>query len=170
MDSLIIFYQDLTRTLIESGLSGAQLNETLSHCLRIECVRCRIQVSAEDLERLTLSDAQGEALHPKLRRLRLGYCAREGCESFFYEAHLENDPKVDWESAARRAEALIAASKETAAQNRGQPKSRNLSMRTLLALLVLTILLWLMHSIPPSARKPHKYEIDPASSGAVLRH
>src|SRR5215472_14229191 len=101
VDSLVRFYENLARALLESGLSGARLSEILSQSLRVECVQCAIQVSAEELQQLAVSDAPSGELHPKLQRLRLGYCARQGCDSYFYEVHLENHPEVDWEVVAR---------------------------------------------------------------------
>jgi hypothetical protein len=167
---LVRFYQGLAHVLLESGLSGARLNEILSHCLRAECVQCHINVSAEELELLALSDAPAEPLHPKLQRLRLGYCARQGCESYFYEVHLENHAEVDWEVIVRKAATLLAVSKQAAGQECKPRKPRRLGMLLGIGLLILTVFAFLMHGHLPFAAKPHKYEIDPASAASTARH
>lgn len=169
-DSLVRLYESFARALLEVGLSGARLNETLSRCLRVECVQCRIQISAQELEQLALSDAGADVLHPKLQRLRLGYCARQGCESYFYDVHLENHPDLDWEVIARKVENLLAASNETARLEPERRKPRRLVLFAGLGLVVLTVVLWLMHGHLPFATKRHKYEIDPASTTPVSRH
>ena len=169
-DSLARFYQSLARVLLDSGLSGARLNEILLHCLRAECVQCHIRVSPEELEQLALSDAPAEPLHPKLRRLRLGYCAREGCESYFYEVQLDSHRDIDWEAVVRKARDLLAASKGAAGQEPQRRKPRRLGMLIGIGLLVLTAVAWLVHGRLPFARKPHKYDIDPASTGTTSTH
>lgn len=169
-DALVRFYQGLAQVLLESGFSGARLNEILSRCLRVECVQCRINVSAEELELLALSDASAEPLHPKLQRLRLGYCARQGCESYFYEVHLESHAEVDWEGIVRKAHDLIATSKEPAGQECKPRKPRRLRTFVGIGLLILTAFAWLQHGRLPFAAKPHKYEIDPASAAPISRH
>ena len=168
-DSLVRYYDSLARVLLESGLSGGRLSEVLSHGLRFECVQCHIKVSAEELQQLALSDAPGDSLHPKLQRLRLGYCAREGCESYFYEVHLENHPDVDWEAVAVKAQALLAASNAAAGHAPEQRKPRRLTMYAGLGLLILIAFAWLMHGRFPFGAKPHKYEIDPASAAPRLK-
>lgn len=169
-DSLVRYYGSLARALLESGLSGARLNETLSQCLRVECIQCHIQVSVEELQQLAVSDTPSGELHPKLQRLRLGYCARQGCDSYFYEVHLENHPEVDSEVVARKADDLLAASKARADQEREQRKPRRLAIYTGLGLVILIALAWLVHGRLPFTAKPHKYEIDPASMAPVSKH
>lgn len=169
-DSLVRYYESLTCVLLESGQSGARLNEILSQCLRVECVQCRIQVSAEELQQLAVSDAPGGALHPKLQRLRLGYCARQGCESYFYEVHLESYPGVDWEVVVRNADSLLTVSKAVATEPGEQRKPRRVRMFVGLGLLLLTALAWLIHAHILFAPKRHKYEIDPASTAPLSRH
>jgi hypothetical protein len=156
--------------LLESGLSGARLNEILSQSLRVECVQCGIQVSAEELQQLAVSDSPSGEVHPKLQRLRLGYCARQGCDSYYYEVHLENHPEVDWESVVRKAGNLLTDSKSAAGREHEHQKPRRLALFAGLGLLVLVAFAWLIHAHLLFAAKPHKYEIDPASMAPVSTH
>jgi len=109
---------------------------------------------------------------PKLQRLRLGYCAREGCESYFYAVHLEDHSDVDWEAVAEKASNLVTAMKAAAAQEERRQRNRKRPqrmMRFALAFLIMVVLIFswfvIQHGGLPFGKKAYKYEIDPASAG-----
>jgi len=164
------FHASLARALSEAGLGGPRLNEIFSTCLRVECARCAMQITNDEIEQMSLSEDSRQPLQPKLQRLRLGYCARGGCESYFYAVHMENHPDVDWEAIAEKAGNLLAATKPTAGKKeRRQPirKRHQQTMRFAAGLLIIAVLLlsWFVarHGRLPLTTKKHKYEIDPAS-------
>lgn len=169
IESLSAFYLNLARALTETGISGSQLNEILTTRLQARCVRCEIQVTSAEIEQIALVENLNPISPPKLKRLRLGYCARDGCESDTYQIHLEAYPGVDWEVITTKANNLILTQKAAAKgeQQRQVRQRRNQqTKRAALGLLTLAISFLLLffwrHGRLPFVKKPHKYQIDPA--------
>jgi hypothetical protein len=169
-ESLARYYANLARALTETGISGSQLNEIFSTRLRARCVKCSIELTSAEIEQVSLVEDTTQLSHPKLKRLRLGYCAREGCESDDYRIQLEAYPGVDWESIAAKANDLILAQNAAAqeeVQHQTKQKRNQRTKRAALGLLLIVFALLLLfvwrHGRLPFVKKPHKYEIDPAS-------
>jgi hypothetical protein len=108
--------------------------------------------------------------------LRLGYCARQGCESYDYSIHFEDYPGVDWAAVAEEATNHVAslkiAAKEEAGRKLREKRQRRMK-RAALALCAILVLLVLRIVVQQGrlafGQKPHKYEIDPASTPAHPR-
>ncbi|MBX3744003.1 MAG: hypothetical protein KF833_01715 [Verrucomicrobiae bacterium] len=66
-----------------------------------ECVQCGMKVSGEALMALT-APPPDEGQDPRVERLRQGYCARKGCESYFYRLSFRPWPGVNWPSVIAR--------------------------------------------------------------------
>lgn len=174
--SLALFYTNLARALAETGISGSQLNEILTTRLKARCVKCDIQLASVEIEQVSLVEDPTQLSHPKLKRLRLGYCARDGCESDDYQIQLDAFPGVDWETIEAKANALmsaqqVAARDEAACLLRRQCYRR--TKRAVLSLLavavgVLLLFVW-RHGRLPFVKKTPKYQIDPASVNEPLR-
>ena len=170
MEKLIGYHAGLARVLAESGLSGSQLNEVFSTNLRVQCARCSIHVTSDELTCVAVTDPEAKLPHPKLERLRLGYCARDGCESDFYTIRFEGYPGVDWAVVSDKTFEWLAAS-DTAKQKqtrRTAVRRRNRAvMRVVLGVIVVCSLLLcrfaLSHGRLPFIKKPSKYQVDPAS-------
>ena len=163
-------YANLARALSETGVSGSQLNEIFSTSLRARCVKCDIQIASDEIEQVSLVEDTTQLSHPKLKRLRLGYCAREGCESDDYLIHLDAYPGVDWEIITAKANDLMSAQRaaaKEAARRKARQKQIQRTKRAVLGLMAVAICLLLLfvwrHGRLPFVKKPHKYQIDPAS-------
>jgi len=170
VESLIRYYASLARVLSESGISGTQLNEIFSTRVAAECVQCGIKVSGEDMGLIAVAEEGTPLPHPKLERLRLGYCAREGCESYFYSIVFEDCPGVDWKNVAEKANNLVIAEKNAAREEEKRQTRRKRNRRMLrvalgLLAMVLLIVSWFVaqNGRLPFRKKLHKYQIDPAS-------
>jgi len=170
VENLVRFHASLARALSETGISGGQLNEIFSTYLRAECAKCGIKITGDEIVHVGVAEEATELPHPKLKRLRLGYCAREGCESYDYYIHLEDHPGVDWAKVSEKAHQLATAMKAEASQDekRQARQKRNRRRTRVVAGLFIVIALLLVsfltrHGRLPFTKKPHKYEIDPAS-------
>jgi hypothetical protein len=167
---LALFYANLARALTDAGITGRRLNEILASHLRVSCARCDIHLTTEEIEQVSLVEETTQLSHPKLKRLRLGYCARAGCESDNYQIQLEAYPGVDWETVVAKANDLVSAQKaaeKAAVQRQARQKQTQRTKRAMLALLAvaacfLLLFVW-RHGRLPFVKKPHKYQIDPAS-------
>jgi hypothetical protein len=170
VERLAPIYANLARALTETGISGSQLNEILTTRLKARCVKCDIQLASDEIEQVSLVEDPTQLSHPKLKRLRLGYCAREGCESDDYQIQLESCPGVDWDIIAAKANDLMSAQKaaeQEAVRRQERQKQIQRTKRAILALLtgaacLLLLFVWRQGRLP-FVKKPHKYQIDPAS-------
>ena len=99
-------HSSLARAFGESGLGGATLEKIFRERIQAECLGCRIGISGEDLGHLTIIQGDSLAVDPKLERLRLGYCARKGCNSRFYRLTCGSVEGIDPARVLARAAAL----------------------------------------------------------------
>lgn len=170
VDGLVSFYPNLARALTESGISGSQLNEILTTRLKARCVKCDIQLASDEIEQVSLVEDPTQLLHPKLKRLRLGYFARAGCESDEYQIQLQAYPGVDWNIIVAKANVLLGVQKNVAKEEAERQKRRKQNQQTkraalgLMAVAICFLLLFVWRNGRlPFVKKPHKYQIDPAS-------
>lgn len=98
-------YAALARALGETGEGAPRIRELLAHDIRVQCVGCGIALTAEELEALALDPASAPG-SPRLERLRLGYCARNGCDSRFYGLSAGTG-MVPWPTVFRRVRELL---------------------------------------------------------------
>ncbi len=168
------FWQNLRLALRQAGVADAPLPDLLESSVAGECVQCGIRLTTEDLLALSASDPADDAAHPKVARLRQGYCARNGCASYAYLLTFNAHPGVDWpkilaavESAGQEQHAEVAA--EAEAQQIGRREARKKRMLKLVAgiallLLLLLIRQWITGGPIPILREPKEYTVDPAST------
>jgi hypothetical protein len=167
IESLVRFHTNLARALGLSGIGGGQLNDIFSTRLHAECSQCGIKVSGEEIELVAVTAEEARLPHPKLERLRLGYCARESC---FYQIQLDDWPGVDWKTVADKASNLLIADKNAAEKEKQRQARRQRNRRLkrialgVLAIGLLIVLRFLMqYGRLPFVKNPPKYQIDPAS-------
>jgi hypothetical protein len=173
VDQLAGWHTALVRTLTAAGVTGDALNDLFARHVRAQCVGCGIQLTGEEIGRLTLGDAASALDAPKLERLRLGYCARKDCTCYYYQVVCEPHPKVDWarlwsglegQPLPNPAEAEAAAAPAPDPLGRARRRSlvrAGIGLGVILVLLVLRHL-WLGGTLPGFPRAP-KYTVDPAS-------
>jgi len=172
VEALASLCSSLAAALSEAGFTGSQLNEIFSNHVRGECVQCGIQISGDDMGRIAMAGEAVELPNPKLGRLRQGYCARNGCDSFYYRVHLGDYVNLDWAKIREKADSLRGAAQADAAKAPGAETSavrKRILMRVGAGVVVVAILLiwrhWIYYGYVPLLQRPHKYTIDPASAG-----
>jgi hypothetical protein len=171
----------VARALGEAGISGQEIGVIFANGLRATCVGCGMVLSGEELGRLTVTAGEsGEtaaALPPKLERLRLGFCPRNGCEARFYTLQLDPLPRGDAGQVIARAGEILrgeAAGKPMIAID--LPKARRQVQRLAvivgLTLLVAFVLFRLVfyHSQPiPFVKPSSPFQVDPNTVDQPVR-
>jgi hypothetical protein len=99
-DKLAGLHLWLAGNLAQSGLTNPQISEILAQKVSAECVTCQLKISGEELEVLSLTRGSPDSKNPKLSRLFLGYCGREGCKGRLYAVHFLEHPLVQWSAIA----------------------------------------------------------------------
>jgi len=170
VDSLASLYTGLAAALSEGGFTGSQLNEIFSQHIRGECVGCGIRITGDDIAHVALAGDKTELPDSRLGRLRQGYCARNGCDSYYYRFHFDDYPKVDWVKMREKAGSLAfaaqtVAAKETANETTGIRKALLIRVAAGFAVVLILLLFWHIryYGYVPILQKPHKYAVDPAS-------
>lgn len=99
----------LASALGESGLGGGAIADRVEACVDAVCAGCGIRVTGAELMAVALGVGDGASGSEKLRRLGLGYCARNGCGSDFYRVRLRQGEGADWEALWGRVEPMLRA-------------------------------------------------------------
>ncbi len=148
LDGLVSLYSGLAAALSEAGFTATRLNETLSKHIRGECVQCGIRITGDDIAHVALAGDKTESPDSRLSRLRQGYCARNGCDSYYYRVHFEDCPGVDWVNLREKAGSRVAGA-QTMTENgtaKATTTNRNqLLIRLGVSLAVVLILLLFWH-------------------------
>ncbi len=89
------FCKALDETLRSTGLTPEQSLQVFQIAVTAECVGCGIAISGNELFALSQPPA-AERASIKTGRLRLGDCARQGCEAWHYRLAFRPQPQLDW--------------------------------------------------------------------------
>src|SRR6516162_8739290 len=77
--------RSLVEALCRSGLGPEDSLAAFCKCLGADCVQCHTHISGEQLFALSRQASPDTPnRNPRLNRLHHGYCAAEGCNSFYY--------------------------------------------------------------------------------------
>jgi hypothetical protein len=158
--------QPLKGLAASQSISLSQLHAAVS----AECVQCGIVVPGEVLFALAEPPAQETgAPDAKASRLRQGYCARRGCDSYYYRITFSDLPGVDWQSALAAADVLGDAPgpepDPSAADESSAPiRHWRLALTAFLAASVLLLFLgwrqWYRGGTLPFVREAEQFEVD----------
>ena len=171
LQNLAPFCRCLVDALQGTGLPPDEVLGALHDTVTAECVQCGIQVSGEELSALAQPPSPEHA-SAKIGRLRLGDCARKGCDSCYYRLSFQAHPKVDWPSLLSQIEVIpqnqveqpSAASAWKLAG--GLRVLRSVPRRAWIALAVVLVLLvvrqWYSGGRLPLIREPENFKIQPA--------
>jgi len=177
LEALAKFAGHLVTALREVGVAGSDLRPRLDQSLTLECAQCGITLIPEDLMALSLPAAEPTAAaSTKVERLRRGYCARNGCESYYYRLLLTPAPGLDWATILARTESLAAATADEESGRRTAVAgfSRAIPWRLLgrvaagIACVAALLMLrqWMVGGRIPFLREPEPFQVDPASLDA----
>ena len=174
-------HSSVARALGEAGFSGQEIGVFFATGLKATCVGCGMVLTGEELGRLTVtaddSGASEVPLPPKLERLRLGFCPRNGCEARFYQLQLDPLPRGDAARViARAGEILRGEGISQPLIKIDLPKARRQVQRlaviagvTLLVAFVLFRLVF-YHSQPVPFVKPSSpFQVDPRTVDQPVR-
>ncbi|MFN7141983.1 MAG: hypothetical protein ACK4UN_21900 [Limisphaerales bacterium] len=168
LQSLTSFSVNLARVLPDDP-SSEQIKE-LETALQAECVQCGIQVGGGDLFQLAEA-ARSEDATSKCGRLRFGYCARKGCNSYFYRLKFYAHPLFDWPNLLAQAERVgleqlpeeIAALALIYEQRKEQRKKMTMVSCSFAAAVIAGMMLfqWYNGGTIPLLREPERFKVDP---------
>ena len=110
LQSLAAFFASVNRLLTANGINHEQRKELISKTVAADCVDCGVQIHGDDL--FALSETNGNSAdNPKVKRMRLGDCARNRCTSRHYRVTFASAPQFDWPAILEKScEPLRAAS------------------------------------------------------------
>jgi len=95
LHNLCRFSQSMMQRIEASGNTPRVLLEAAYGSLSGECIQCGFRISGEELLSLSSSELDDKA-SPRLKRLRLGYCARNGCDAVYYRISCTGHPDINW--------------------------------------------------------------------------
>ena len=114
LDRLPACHGAVATALGEAGLGGQELQVLFATGLKAACVGCGMSLTGEELGKLAVTEGEGSSpLPPKLERLRLGFCPRNGCEARFYQIHLAPLPRADASKVLARADEILRGRRRT---------------------------------------------------------
>lgn len=99
----------VAQALGESGLGGPELERIFASGVKATCVACGLSITGVDLGDLALqgSNETDRPPSPRLERIRLGYCPRQGCASRFFRIELTAPGRFDRGQVLGRAQRLL---------------------------------------------------------------
>src|SRR5688572_28573899 len=89
------FCAALAEAVNSAAAADRTCRQAVEAALAAECVQCGLRMTGSELLALGEADLPGNP-NAKLCRLRQGYCARNGCDSYYYRLTFETHPAVDW--------------------------------------------------------------------------
>jgi hypothetical protein len=169
VQNLSRFSQRLAGALGQCAPGPDQLRPALRAAVSGECVQCGIRITGEELIELSQPAKTAES-DPKIARLRLGYCARNHCDSYYYRLTFRTHPDLDWTRLLSRADSVndaqappTAVEEETIKATPGVGRRRLLG-RLFVALAVVSLLLlirqWYRGGTIPLIREPENFQVD----------
>ncbi len=169
------FCRALAEALRRGGLGPENVVAAWRAGVAAECTRCGISVSGDELFALSQPPA-AEHASAKIGRLRLGDCARNGCESYHYQLTFKLHGQPDWAALLLQGEA-IRQEQEHPAGGDGVHRRADSSLARLLwtsrrarrlwialaaFLLLMLVRQWYLGGRIPLIREPEDFRVDPA--------
>jgi hypothetical protein len=169
------FCRALAEALRRGGLGAENVVGTWRAGVTAECTRCGISVSGDELFALSQPPA-AEHASAKIGRLRLGDCARSGCEAYHYQLTFTLHGQLDWAALLLQTEAIQQEQEHSAEGDVVQRRVGSSLARLLwtsrrarrlwivLAALLLLMLVrqWYLGGRIPLIREPEHFRVDPA--------
>lgn len=123
----------LARALGECGVGGQELHGLFGAGVKASCVACGLTVTGSELGELALGEGETRErpLPPRLERLSLGYCPRNGCESRFFKVELTAPGRFDRGWVLGRSQQIIEGKRGPLLKIRSSmsPETRRLTRR-----------------------------------------
>ena len=141
-----------------------RLRAAIDQALAAECVQCAIRLSGSEV----LKFGEETSDDARVERLRVGYCARNGCESLFYRTTCVAHPQVNWPALLNPAHEMTLDEKAAAELRAKQAEARRRNMKTLLrtaAALGALLMVFIIRQVYvggtiPLFREPEEFRVD----------
>jgi len=144
-----------------------------------ECTICNVRVPGEELLKVGEPPESSEVSGP-VKRLRLGYCAKVGCEAYAYRISFRNGVGIDWPAAFAhikeltegRKQAMTGGAKEE--HRKLVATKRKYAGKILLGVGVILILLairqWYLGGTIPFIHEAEKFRVGTVPAGDKVHH
>jgi hypothetical protein len=175
LPQLVPFCRAILESLQRAALSKEKAAQVVGTALSGECAQCGIHVSGAEL--FSLSQAADPSDNPKVQRLRLGDCARRGCDSYYYRLSFQPHPELDWPKLISQAENLDApvpeaaptpmATKDAVRLAAQLYATRRVAVGLALVVVVLLVRQWYLGGRIPLLREPEHFRV--AHTNTVVR-
>lgn len=179
LDRLPSCHGAVATALGEAGLGGQELQVLFATGLKAACVGCGMSLTGEELGKLAVTEGEGSSpLPPKLERLRLGFCPRNGCEARFYQIHRAPLPRPDAAKVLARADEILRGRRRTSVPrlDLGIPSTRRqvrrlaaVALGTVLVCFVAYRLVYFGSQPIPFVKPASPFQADPATIDAPAR-
>jgi hypothetical protein len=132
-----------------------------------ECPVCGIRVGGNELRALAFAPS-AELASAKIGRMRLGFCARQGCEAWHYAMHFWSQEGIDWARMLEAAERQEVGSSANASERQWFTALRTLTRGhagRVAAMASVVLALWLAREFYlggriPFLREPEKFSAE----------
>lgn len=150
--------------VIDASPDAPKLRAAVSEALLADCVQCAIRLNGADL--LSLNDESNR--DPRLERLRIGYCSRNGCDCHYYAVTTVPHADLRWPALVTPSDVLHSTQTDEAGESKVRvpfkDRVRPYVRRTLIAvgalLLVFVIRQYYMGGSIPFIRQPEDFRVD----------
>ncbi len=158
----------------EAGVGGQQLPAIFATGLRATCTGCGMTVTGAELSELMVAsgDDAEHRLPPKLERLRLGYCPRNGCEARFFTLELAKAGQFEPKPVLDRAAGILAGDSRpkmelrpatTPATRRATRRIALIALATLFVAFVAYRIVFYRSQLIPFVEPKSPFTVDPGS-------
>jgi len=167
--------RSVDEALIDAGWPPERVRDAFQTSISAECVSCGIPVSGAELYALA-QPPSAETANAKIGRLRMGDCAREKCDSYYYRMTFQSFPGVDWPSVVTQC-GNGEPQQERKADSNTQKKSwqkyssmvrvpAHVWITVAALILVLVVRQWYVGGRIPLLREPEHFKVDIAPEEA----
>ena len=169
-------FGQLSLLLADVARTNDEARKAVCEAVSAECIQCSINISGTEL--LELADPGVQNPNAKVQRLRQGYCARQGCNAYFYRVKFLPHASVDWPNVLSPLDApkeghqsnTVQAIEKVITSKRIQ--DREYMIRACIALSVLGFVLlawhWYRGGSVPIIREPEKFKVDVRTNQTAL--
>lgn len=168
---LASFCGALAEALRQTGLGRDRIFVVFRESLVAECPQCGTRVTGEELFVLAQPE-EGTDLNPGLQRLRLGDCARPGCDAYPYRVSFKTHPEVNWTTCLAHIEKALSKQRPASGGSRiwQAVLLRRLGMLAAIVVLLLILRQLYLGGRIPLIREPEKFRVDPAPEGSEFHN
>jgi hypothetical protein len=162
---LCTFTRELAQRIETNRPAPGSPSESPQFQLKGECIQCGIRINDAELRSLGKEKPAGET-DSRLERLRLGYCARKGCDSIYYRVSAAASSPIDWAKYFPDPNSLLLKTDHDQPDKTTPPMaaSRLFSWRVLaIGLTLLTLILarqYYRGATIPFLREPEDFKVD----------